>query len=54
MNGAITLPCVNTNKIPIKTRVKINGANQYFLRTLKKSKISFIRSKKASILKNFL
>ena len=52
MNGATTDPCVKTIREPINTIVTINGASQYFLRTLKKSHISLARSKKASMVKH--
>ncbi len=44
MKGATTEPWVKTSKAPIKTIVIINGANQYFFLTRKKSQISFKRS----------
>ena len=53
MNGATTDPCVNIIKHPIRTTVIIKGANQYFFLTLKKSQISFIKSKIVSILINY-
>jgi hypothetical protein len=34
---------------PIKTVVMINGASQYFLRIFKKSQMSFVRSRNASM-----
>ena len=53
MKGAITEPCVNTIKVPIKTMVMINGASQYFFLILRKSQMSMISSKNTFILKNF-
>ena len=50
MNGATTDPCVNTMSAPISTIVIIKGANQYFLRTFRKSQMSLMRSRNASIL----
>ena len=47
INGATTEPWVNTMSAPIKTIEMIKGANQYFLRTFKKSQISITRSKNA-------
>ena len=44
MNGAITDPCVKIISAPIKTRVKIKGASQYFFLILKKSHTSLINS----------
>ncbi len=53
MKGAITDPCVNIMRVPIRTSVIISGANQYFFLILRKSHISLARSKKTSIkLKN--
>ena len=52
MNGAIAVPWVKISNVPIKKIVIIKGANQYFLRTLRKSQISFNKSKNTTILKN--
>ena len=49
MKGATTDPCVNTMSVPINTIVIINGANQYFFLTLRKSQMSFSNSKKSFI-----
>ena len=49
MKGATTDPWVNTISAPISTIVMINGANQYFLRTRRKSQTSLVKSRKASI-----
>ena len=49
MKGAITDPCVKTISVPIKTMVIISGANQYFLRTFRKSQMSLTRSRKVSM-----
>ena len=49
MKGATTDPCVNTINVPIKTIVMINGANQYFFLTLRKSQMSFNNSNKSFI-----
>ena len=49
INGATTDPCVTTINVPIRTIVMINGANQYFLRTFKKSQMSLTRSRNASM-----
>ena len=40
MNGATTEPWVKKIRAPIKKIVKINGANQYFLRIIKNSQNS--------------
>ncbi len=54
MNGAITVPCVVTMRIPMKRIVIISGASQYFFRIFRKSQISFISSRNAFIvLKDF-
>ena len=37
MKGATTDPCENTTNPPIKTKVIIKGANQYFFLTFIKS-----------------
>ena len=53
MNGATTEPCVKIINAPIKTIVIIKVANQYFLRTLRKSQMSLTISKNGSkVLKN--
>ena len=54
MNGAITVPCVNTIRVPNKTMVIISGANQYFFLTLRKSQISINNSSRAVKIKNSL
>lgn len=51
MKGAITLPWVNINNMPINKMVIISGANQYFFRILKKSQMSFNKSMIVSITK---
>ena len=40
---------MKTSSAPISTIVIMRGANQYFLRTLRKSQISLRRSRRASI-----
>ena len=52
MNGANTEPWVKIINAPINNKVMMRGANQYFFLTLRKSQISFAKSKNASILKN--
>ena len=49
MKGATTDPCVKIMSAPMRTIVIIKGANQYFLRTFKKSQMSLTSSKNASI-----
>ena len=50
MKGATTDPCVNTISAPMRMIVIIKGANQYFLRTLRKSQMSLTRSINASMI----
>ena len=45
----MTDPWVVTIRAPIRTIVIINGANQYFLRTFRKSQMSFTSSRNASM-----
>ena len=49
--GCASQAWVKTIKPPIKTIVMIKGSNQYFFLTFRKSQISTINSKKASISK---
>ncbi len=53
MNVLTTVPCVTTISVPIKSRVIINGASQYFFLRRKKSHMSDNNSKKAFITKIF-
>ena len=49
MKGAITDPCVKTTIPPIRTKVIIRGANQYFFLAIRNSKTSVTNSKKELI-----
>ena len=49
MKGATTEPFKETIKVPINRIVIIKGASQYFLRTFKKSQISFDNSKNSLV-----